>query len=587
MKLEPTILGEPRGKTESGRRFLLDALILGGIWILFIAMINPVGEFPLNDDWNYGIAVQQILDQHDFRPPTASCPLFTHALWGALFCIPSGFSYETLRFSNQFAGYLGLLVAYSLIREFKGSRFLAIVTAITLSLNPCYLGISNTFMTDVSFTAIFGLAALFFVRALKQDSPRYIVFGTIASLIAILNRQLGLALPVGFAVAYVLKSGVSKDSLFRSIAPVIVCFGLYFSFNQWMKITGRTPVFYEAFESIVFERLKSGGILIALFRSSERVLLYLGWFLFPVFILVYGYLFPGNSGYRSPWRRLPWVVSFLLVSVSVSLWRSGINWSTGDNLLPRGGGWIYREGLGPFKLTDTFRLRLQQLDPIDYFYWFPATCFGLLGAAMLVAFVLYFLMNHRKTLSLRKMQAEQSAVAFLLAVVVIYFAPILLMSWFDRYLIPVFPVLAAFGASFLQAEGYREVFGRKYVRLICGAASCMALIWIGYLSIVGTRDYFTWNRLRWEIANELLAGGKASDPKQIDAGEEYNALSIFGEDHRMLPDQKLSEAFDGNRPWAITFGKMPGYSVVKEFPYSNGIPRGTRKLYLLQKEPSS
>jgi hypothetical protein len=442
-------------------------------------------------------------------------------------------------------------------------------------------------MTDVSFTAIFGLAALFFVRALKQDSLRYIVFGTIASLIAILNRQLGLALPVGFAVAYVLKSGVSKDSLFRSIAPVIVCFGLYFSFNQWMKITGRTPVFYEAFESIVFERLKSGGILIALFRSSERVLLYLGWFLFPVFILVYGYLFPGNSGYRSPWRRLPWVVSFLLVSVSVSLWRSGINWSTGDNLLPRGGGWIYREGLGPFKLTDTFRLRLQQLDPIDYFYWFPATCFGLLGAAMLVAFVLYFLMNHRKTLSLRKMQAEQSAVAFLLAVVVIYFAPILLMSWFDRYLIPVFPVLAAFGASFLQAEGYREVFGRKYVRLICGAASCMALIWIGYLSIVGTRDYFTWNRLRWEIANELLAGGKASDPKQIDAGEEYNALSIFGEDHRMLPDQKLSEAFDGNRPWAITFGKMPGYSVVKEFPYSNGIPRGTRKLYLLQKEPSS
>jgi hypothetical protein len=587
MKLEPTILGEPMGKTESGRRFLLDALILGGIWILFIAMINPVGEFPLNDDWNYGIAVQQILDQHDFRPPTASCPLFTHALWGALFCIPSGFSYETLRFSNQFAGYLGLLVAYSLIREFKGSRFLAIVTAITLSLNPCYLGISNTFMTDVSFTAIFGLAALFFVRALKQDSLRYIVFGTIASLIAILNRQLGLALPVGFAVAYVLKSGVSKDSLFRSIAPVIVCFGLYFSFNQWMKITGRTPVFYEAFESIVFERLKSGGILIALFRSSERVLLYLGWFLFPVFILVYGYLFPGNSGYRSPWRRLPWVVSFLLVSVSVSLWRSGINWSTGDNLLPRGGGWIYREGLGPFKLTDTFRLRLQQLDPIDYFYWFPATCFGLLGAAMLVAFVLYFLMNHRKTLSLRKMQAEQSAVAFLLAVVVIYFAPILLMSWFDRYLIPVFPVLAAFGASFLQAEGYREVFGRKYVRLICGAASCMALIWIGYLSIVGTRDYFTWNRLRWEIANELLAGGKASDPKQIDAGEEYNALSIFGEDHRMLPDQKLSEAFDGNRPWAITFGKMPGYSVVKEFPYSNGIPRGTRKLYLLQKEPSS
>jgi hypothetical protein len=112
LKLEPTILGEPRGKTESGRRFLLDALILGGIWILFIAMINPVGEFPLNDDWNYGIAVQQILDQHDFSPPTASCPLFTHALWGALFCIPSGFSYETLRFSNQVAGYLGLLVAY-------------------------------------------------------------------------------------------------------------------------------------------------------------------------------------------------------------------------------------------------------------------------------------------------------------------------------------------------------------------------------------------------------------------------------------------------------------------------------------------
>jgi hypothetical protein len=442
-------------------------------------------------------------------------------------------------------------------------------------------------MTDVSFTAIFGLAALFFVRALKQDSPRYIVFGTIASLIAILNRQLGLALPVGFAVAYVLKSGVSKDSLFRSIAPVIVCFGLYFSFNQWMKLTGRTPVYYDGFEKILLQTLKGGNIGLALFRSVERVILYLGWFLFPVFILVYGCLFRGNSGYRSPWRRLPLVVSLLLVSVTVSLWRSGINWSTGDNLLPRGGGWIYREGLGPFTLTDTFRLRLQHLDLISYAYWYPATCFGLLGAALILAFGLYFLISNRKSLFPRKMSSEQSAIVFLLSVVVIYFAPILLIPWFDRYLIPVLPLLAAFGASFLQAEDHREIFGSKLVNWVCGATSCTALVWIGFLSILGTRDYFTWNRLRWEIAQELIIRGKVSDPKQIDGGLEYNTLSIFGEDHQMLPDQKLSEAFDGNRPWAITFGKMPGYSVVKEFPYSNGIPRGTRKLYLLQKEPSS
>ncbi len=80
-------------------------------------------------------------------------PLLTHVLWGSLFCIPFGFSFTALRFSTLTLGLIGILGTYFLLREVKSDRYIAFMGAMLLASNPIYVALSNTFMTDVPFTA--------------------------------------------------------------------------------------------------------------------------------------------------------------------------------------------------------------------------------------------------------------------------------------------------------------------------------------------------------------------------------------------------------------------------------------------------
>ena len=55
------------------------------IWILALLIINPIGDFPLNDDWAYGWSVNKWLESGEFQIidwPAMS--LFSHVAWGTL-----------------------------------------------------------------------------------------------------------------------------------------------------------------------------------------------------------------------------------------------------------------------------------------------------------------------------------------------------------------------------------------------------------------------------------------------------------------------------------------------------------------------
>src|SRR5271157_3667611 len=75
------------------------------IWGLVVLAIDPVGDFPLNDDWSYGLAVKYlVVDGHLRFTDWLSVPLITQVLWGALFTLPLGFSFTALRFSTLVLG---------------------------------------------------------------------------------------------------------------------------------------------------------------------------------------------------------------------------------------------------------------------------------------------------------------------------------------------------------------------------------------------------------------------------------------------------------------------------------------------------
>ncbi len=76
-------------------------LLLASLWVASLFVVNPIGDFPLNDDWSFGLAVKNLLQTGEFHPTGwTSMPLITQTLWGALFCLPGGFSFNALRFST-------------------------------------------------------------------------------------------------------------------------------------------------------------------------------------------------------------------------------------------------------------------------------------------------------------------------------------------------------------------------------------------------------------------------------------------------------------------------------------------------------
>jgi hypothetical protein len=87
-----------------------------------------LGNFPLNDDWSYGQAVQNLVSSHQYRLTNwTSMPLLTQVLWGTLFSLPAGFSFTALRFSTLFLSLTALLLLFLLARSSDDQPFLALL----------------------------------------------------------------------------------------------------------------------------------------------------------------------------------------------------------------------------------------------------------------------------------------------------------------------------------------------------------------------------------------------------------------------------------------------------------------------------
>jgi len=133
----------------------LDLAVITFLWVSAVAMVNPVGDFPLGDDWSYGLAVKHLVENGRYQPTGwTMMTLITQTLWGTLFSLPFGFSFTALRFSTLSLSLAGILGTYLLGRQLGGRRFPATAIALTLVFNAIYFALSHTFMTDVHFLAL-------------------------------------------------------------------------------------------------------------------------------------------------------------------------------------------------------------------------------------------------------------------------------------------------------------------------------------------------------------------------------------------------------------------------------------------------
>lgn len=531
------------------------------VWLAAVAIVNPIGNFPLNDDWSYATSVQRMVAGEGFRPTGwTAMTLIAQTTWGAIWAWAFGYSFTILRVSTLALSLAGIAATYGLMRELRQPRWVTVLGTAAVAFNPIGFAMSHTFMTDVPFAALVTISACFYVRHLRRGTALTAVLGTVFAVAAILTRQLGLALPLGFAAAMVF-AGLTRRRVLTAAGSLIACVGVFLAFRAWMVATGRDPALAGAKSDALGRVLVDPSTLVTrTLHNGFTTATYLGLFLLPLTIPIVIRLWRGQRG------RLvgPLVFASGLVVAGPLLFGGRV-------VMPSSAGILVRSGLGALTLADPAELRVVNMPGLPHGFWLVATAAAVLGAVLLLVLV------SMACLALVRARVQTStdsaAAVFLFATAGGCLIPVLPIPFFDRYLVPVLPLLAA-GIAIVLADHVSTVSWK--LRAAAGAV----LVALAAFAVLGTKDYLSWNRARWEAAEYLTTTLRVS-PHDIDGGFAFNGWYLYDPSYSARPGH--------NRWWVdrdtyrVTFGPVPGYETIRTFPYRRLLPPGTGAIRVLKR----
>jgi hypothetical protein len=160
-----------------------------------LVVLRPLQDAPLIDDWAFAWSVEHLLRTGELKILDWSVSLnVAQVLWGALFCLPVGFSFTALRFSTWVVSLVGLFGLYALLRELGASRRDTLTGVALVYFYPVYFILSVSFMTDVPFVATVTWFFAALVRAVKRDSSRALGAALVLACLAVAIRPIGIFL---------------------------------------------------------------------------------------------------------------------------------------------------------------------------------------------------------------------------------------------------------------------------------------------------------------------------------------------------------------------------------------------------------
>jgi 4-amino-4-deoxy-L-arabinose transferase-like glycosyltransferase len=208
------------GKAER----ITDCLWIVACGAVLALVVHPFQNLPFIDDWTYAWSVDRLLTHGELRILEWSTSAnLAQVLWGALFCLPFGFSFSALRVSTSVLAVGGLCSFYLLLRELDVGRREALLGAATLGLNPIFFMLSFTFMTDVPFLAVMTACAAAMVRGIRRESSAWLIVAIILGSIAFAVRNVGIAIPAAVAATLILdrrNRGRRQALVFATVVPL-------------------------------------------------------------------------------------------------------------------------------------------------------------------------------------------------------------------------------------------------------------------------------------------------------------------------------------------------------------------------------
>lgn len=526
-----------------------DAVALASLtllWVIPLAFIGISGNFPLNDDWAYARAAQSLLETGLIeRTSWTWVPLISHSYFGAavsLLASPPLEPVEVFRCVGLGMGWLGVLGTYALCRQVGGRPLISAIAAATVGLNPVYLNLSYTYMTDVPVAAMCAWSLFFLARALRTESWGFALAGAIVALLAALTRQTGMALPLAFAAAVFVASPIPNRAWVKAlVGGAIVGFGY---------LTALEFAYGPEDPSTLF-RVADMGLeqfpLFHLFKNSLVSLTYTGCFLGAVIVL------PGVRDLLRP-RLVALLAAGFTVAGLALVVRLHLEMPPGLNV-------IYNLGLGPHWLHGHAAVPTGGTG-----VWWILTALGFAAAAVAgVRLVLGV------GLQLREVWRRPDWLLLLVFPAIFVFPHLFRSPFFDRYLLPT---LAPFAAMLLVLPRWSGRPGRGPVI----AAAAVLAVFLAY-GTIGTRDYVERQRTGWAMLDELTRSGV--DPHRIDGGFEFNGLFSF--ERTVLPDDIIwTYVYDAEYKLSH-FEQLDGYELVASKSFWRVMPPGTETLRLFHR----
>lgn len=536
-------------RSESGAGpEVVACLLLSALWLIPLGFIGIEGNFPVNDDWAYARATQRLIETGLIeRTSWTWVPLITHAYFGAatnLLVVPPLGMFEAFRLVGVVGGWLGMLGAYALCRQVGALPVPSVIGAALVGLNPVYVSLAYTYMTDVPFTALCAWSLVFLARGARRGSTGWVVAAAIPALLAALTRQTAMALPLAFAAATVFSQPWPGRAWGRALLLGAIVGSGYFAALQFAYGPEDSGTLFQ-----VGDMARESYPIFHLVRNSVTDLSYLGCFLIAVILL------PGTSGLLRPRWVACFAALFAAAGIAIVIY-FGLPMPPGINV-------IYNLGVGLHEIHGHKTLAVPSPGA-----WWVLTALGF-AAAWVAGVRLAVGAGSR----IREVWKRPDWL-LLLAFSAIFLFPHLLRSpTFDRYLLPA---LAPLAAALLVVPSWSGRPSRQAV-----VAGMVVLAIFAAYGTIGTRDYFTRKRAQFGLLDEITATGVS--PRRIDGGFEFNGLHSF--ERRVLPDDIIWGYVNDDEFMLSHFEELDGYRVVASKSYPRIMPPRTETLRLFHRDP--
>ncbi len=530
---DQSILPPPApGGPAAGQADIFIALGLGVLVLILLLTLRPLTGMPMNDDFSYAHSARALAETGRIVYNGWGSPmLWPQAAYGALVIKAFGFSYRALAVTGLVAAMACASLMYLLARRSGAGRFPALLATAVLVLNPMFLGVAPTFMTDLPSLALLFAAFFALFGSLREtpDGLRLIParFGgaVLLGIIAGTNRQVSwIAFLGALGVLFVYVPAAAARQRRIVAGGILATIGVAAGLTLWFN---RQPYTIAADVMV-------GLILLFAFTNVALMFIYrflnmAGLFLLPLALLALGASgLGGRNGSRAAaMSRIAFLAALFLVPVFYSF-KTTIHLLGDDYRLSAYGQYFTSTGVVVGGVHG-FSKRPVVFAPAAITLF--VLCGGL-GLALSAYLMGAWVKQARSEQARRRAKSIPSDVRvsdvsasmmlagalFQVAASIPWYAQ---MNVFDRYLLFVLPgplILFAVEASRARAP---EAAGRRRASSLIGIPAVALAAVLGGIGIAFTYEYFSYTRARATLFHALVTSGVARE--NVDAGFELDS----------------------------------------------------------------